>query len=154
MRVLPLPIKAMAVAITMRRRLNQAETRLRLLGGRIPLSSLIQTLAVAEYLNFYHAANALGVAQSSVSARIKALEEDLGVLLFERHTRDVRLTDAGRAFVGLVESGVDLIDHAVKTATIASAGEHGRLRVGIHGLIPGSFLDMLLTRFRAEHPAI
>lgn len=138
----------------MRRRLNQAETRLRLLGGRIPMASLIQTLAVAEYLNFYHAANALGVAQSSVSARIKALEEDLGVLLFERHTRDVRLTDAGRAFVGLVESGVDLIDHAVKTATIASAGEHGRLRVGIHGLIPGSFLDMLLTRFRAEHPAI
>ncbi|MFZ2863993.1 MAG: LysR family transcriptional regulator, partial [Ignavibacteriaceae bacterium] len=48
------------------------------LGSRIPLASLIQTLAVAEYLNFRHAANALGVAQSSVSARVKALEEDLG----------------------------------------------------------------------------
>ena len=59
------------------------------LGSRIPLASLIQTLAVAEYLNFRHAANALGVAQSSVSARVKALEEDPGILLFERHARGV-----------------------------------------------------------------
>lgn len=116
-----------------------------LLGGRIPMASLIQTLAVAEYLNFYHAATALGVAQSSVSARIKALENDLGVLLFERHTRGVRLTEAGRAFVAQIASGLDQIDHAVKTAAIAAAGDNGRLRIGVHGLIPGSFLDVLLT---------
>ncbi len=42
------------------------------------MMTLVHTLAVAEYLNFRHAANALGVAQSSVSARVKALEEDLG----------------------------------------------------------------------------
>lgn len=59
------------------------------LGSRIPLASLIQTIAVAEYLNFRHAANALGVAQSSVSARVKALEDDLGILVFERHARGV-----------------------------------------------------------------
>lgn len=53
-----------------------------------------------------------------------------------------------------VASGIDLIDHAVRTAAIAAAGDSGRLHVGVHGLIPGSFLDMLLTRFRAEHPAI
>ncbi|WP_263858944.1 helix-turn-helix domain-containing protein [Rhodopseudomonas infernalis] len=52
--------------------------------------SLIQTLAVAEYLNFRHAANRLGVSQSSVSTRIKALEEDSGILLFERRHRAVR----------------------------------------------------------------
>ena len=69
------------------------------LGSHIPMASLIQTLAVAEHLNFRHAANALGVAQSSVSARVKALEEDLGILLFERHARGVRLTEAGRHFV-------------------------------------------------------
>jgi predicted transcriptional regulator len=60
------------------------------LGSRIPMASLIQMLTVAEYLNFRHAANALGVAQSSGSARVKALEEDLGILLFERHARGVR----------------------------------------------------------------
>ncbi|MFC5384646.1 LysR family transcriptional regulator [Aquamicrobium segne] len=62
-----------------------------LLGTRIPLVSLRLTLAVAHYLNFHHAAKALGVSQSSVSARVKALEEDLGTLLFERHARGVRL---------------------------------------------------------------
>ena len=62
------------------------------------MMTLVHTLAVAEYLNFRHAANALGVAQSSVSARVKALEEDLGILLFERHARGVRLAgDTARA---------------------------------------------------------
>lgn len=124
------------------------------LGSRIPLASLIQTLAVAEYLNFRHAANALGVAQSSVSARVKTLEEDLGILLFERHARGVRLTEAGRHFVERIAAGVDQLDHAVKTASMAAVGECGRLRIGIHALIPRSFLAELIGRFREDHPGL
>jgi len=115
---------------------------------------LIQTLAVAEYLNFRHAAYALGVAQSSVSTRVKALEEDLGILLFERHARGVRLTDAGRQFIEQVAAGIDQIDQAVKTASMVGSGEHGRLRVGIYALIPGGFLDQLLFEYRQVHPDI
>jgi Mn-dependent DtxR family transcriptional regulator len=92
----------------MRRRVNWRMDRIEartLLGSRVPMASLIQTLAVEEYLNFRHATNALGVSQSSVSIRIKTLEEDLGVLLFERHARGVRLTDAGRRFVEKVAAG-------------------------------------------------
>ena len=48
-----------------------------ILSGRIPLISLVQFMAVAEHLNFRYAANALGVSQSSVSARVKALEKIL-----------------------------------------------------------------------------
>lgn len=99
------------------------------------MMTLVHTLAVAEYLNFRHAANALGVAQSSVSARVKALEEDLGIVLFERHARGVRLTEAGRHFVERIAAGIDQLDHAVKTAGMAAAGESGRLRIGIHALI-------------------
>lgn len=124
------------------------------LGSRIPMASLIQTLAVAEYLNFRHAANALGVAQSSVSARVKALEQDLGILLFERHARGVRLTEAGRHFIERVAIGVDQLDHAVKTAGMAAAGECGRLRIGIHALIPRSFLADLIGQYRENHPGI
>jgi DNA-binding transcriptional LysR family regulator len=124
------------------------------LGSRIPLASLIQTLAVAEHLNFRHAANALGVAPSSVSARVKALEEDLGILLFERHARGVRLTEAGRHFVERIAAGVDQLDHAVKTAGMAATGECGRLRVGIHALIPGSFLSELIAQYRENNPGI
>ena len=125
-----------------------------ILGSRIPLASLIQTLAVAEYLNFRHAADALGVAQSCVSARVKALEEDLGILLFDRNTRGVRLAEAGRLFVEGIAAGIDRLDHAVKTAGMTAAGECGRLRIGIHGLIAGSFLDNLLARYRRRHPSI
>ncbi|WP_459628982.1 LysR family transcriptional regulator [Alsobacter sp. R-9] len=118
------------------------------------MAALIQTLAVAEHLNFRHAANALGVSLSSVSARVKTLEEDLGILLFERHARGVRLTEAGRRFVEHVAAGVDELDHAVKTAGMAAAGECGRLRIGVHALIPGSFLAELIERYRNEHQSI
>src|SRR5690606_35951865 len=124
------------------------------LGSRIPPASLLQTLAVAEYLNFRHAANALGVAQSSVSAPATALEEDLGILLFERHARGVRLTEAGHHFVERIAAGVDQLDHAVKTAGMAAAGESGRLRIGIHALIPHSFLAKLIGQYREDHPGV
>ncbi len=124
------------------------------LGSRIPLVSLIQTLAVAEYLNFRHAANALGVSPSSMSVRVKALEEELGVLLFERHARGVRLTDAGRHFIERVAAGIDQLDHAVKAAGMAASGECGRLRIGVPAMIPGSFLAKLVGRYREDHPGI
>jgi hypothetical protein len=59
------------------------------LGSRIPLTSLIQTLAVAEYLNFRHGANALGASLSSVSAGRPA----------------GRLAEADRHFVELAAAG-------------------------------------------------
>lgn len=136
------------------RKLSDPDEPSLLLRGRVPLASLIQTLAVAEHLSFYRAANALGVSQSSVSARIKALEEDLGVRLFERNTRGVRLTEAGRLFVERVSAGVEHLDHAVKSAGMAALGECGRLRVGVHGLIPHSFLANLIGRYRDDYPGI
>ena len=74
----------------MRRTNHRNLVNVGILSGRIPLISLVQFIAVAEHLNFRHAAKALGISQSSVSARVKALEDNLGVLLFERHARGVR----------------------------------------------------------------
>lgn len=49
---------------------------------------------------------------------------------------------------------MDQLDQAVKTANLAASGESGRLRVGLHGLIPGGFLDKLLAQYRADYPAV
>ncbi len=125
-----------------------------MLGQRIPLVSLIYVLAVAEHLSFRHAATVLGVSQGSMSTRVKSLEDDLGILLFERNTRGVKLTEAGRHFVEQIADGIDRIDHAVKTAGAFARGEQGHLRVGVHGLIPGSFLADLIARYRESHPHI
>jgi DNA-binding transcriptional LysR family regulator len=118
------------------------------------MASLLQVLAVAEYLNFRHAANALGVSQSSVSARIKMLEEELGVLLFERRSRGVRLTEAGRHFVDQVSIGIDQLDHAVKTAGTLARGERGVVRIGVQALISSGFFAELLSGFRELHPDV
>lgn len=124
------------------------------LGSRIPLVSLIHALAVAEHLNFRHAASALGVSQSSVSARIKQLEQDLGIPLFERRHRGVRLTEAGQHFLEHVATGIEHLDHAVRTAGTIARDEQGRLRVGLHLSIAAGFLAELLGQFRELHPAV
>lgn len=105
-------------------------------------------------LNFHHAAHALGISQSSVNARIRTLEEELGILPFERNNRDVRLTEADKRFVQQITASVDQFDHAVKTANMAALRERGHLLIGVHGLIAGSFFDNLLTRHRKEDPDI
>ena len=114
------------------------------LGSRIPLVSLIQALSVAEHLNFRHAASALGVSQSSVSTRIKQLEQDLSIALFERRHRGVRLTEAGQHFLEHVATGIEHLDHAVRTAGAIARGEQGRLCVGLYSSIAAGFLAELL----------
>lgn len=141
----------------MRRRLvkdNSSHQSPRLSVGRIPMVALVQTLAVAEYLSFHRAAQALGTSQSSVSARIKALETDLGITLFDRNTRGVRLTEAGRRFVEQVHDAMGIIDRAVKTAGMRALGEEGELRIGVHALMEDCFIDRLLRRFHTKHPGI
>lgn len=122
--------------------------------GRIPLTALRHAVVVSEVLNFRHAANILGVAQSSVSERIKLLEETLGVLLFERRHRGVRLTDAGRRFIAEVSVGIAHLDHAVRTAGAISTREEGRLAIGLHASIAFGFLAELRRQFRSRHPKI
>lgn len=122
--------------------------------AHIPMVALVQTLAVAQYLSFHRAALALGTSQSSVSARIKALETDLGITLFDRNTRGVRLTEAGRRFVDQVDDAMGILDRAVKTAGMQARGEAGVLRIGVHALTPDCFLDRLLGRFRSTRPGV
>lgn len=118
------------------------------------MAALKQVVVVAEYLNFRHAANFLGVSQSSVSTRIKALEEDLGILLFERRHRGVRLTEAGRSFVAKVAIGIEHLDLAVKTAGATSTGAIGRLHIGMHCSIAAGFLADLRRRYMKEYPNV
>ncbi len=91
---------------------------------------------------------------NQASARVKALEEDLGILLFERHARGVRLTEAGRHFVASVSTGIDQLDHAVKTAGALARGEEGCLRIGLHMPPLAGFLADMLALHHEWHPRI
>jgi Transcriptional regulator len=125
-----------------------------LLGTRIPMASLVHAMTVAEHRSFSHAATALGITQSSVSMRIRALEEELGILLFERRPRGVRLTEAGRRFIDEIATGIGHLDYAIETAGALAKGEAGRLRIGLHSPIPVVFVPELRRRFQEKNPGI
>ena len=125
-----------------------------LLGTRIPLVALIHAVAVGEYLNFRHAALALGTSQSSVSERVRALEETLGVVLFERRNRGVRVTEAGRLFLAHVTEGIEQLDYAVKLAGLVRSGALGRVRIAVPTTIAVGFLSDLLHRYGEKWPDI
>lgn len=91
------------------------DVKRQLRSGRVAMITLIQMLAVAEQLSFRHTVNMLSVAQSAVDNRIKLVEEELGICIFKRSTRGVRLTQAGRRFVERVANDINRLDHAVKT---------------------------------------
>jgi len=125
-----------------------------LLSSRVPMSTLIQVLAVAEHLNFHRAADALGASQPNISTRIKLLEQNLGVLLFERLPRGVRLTEAGSRFVTEVTTGIEFIEHALQTAGAFADGSEGHLAIGLQGSISSEFLVNLRTKFRTAYPKV
>jgi DNA-binding transcriptional LysR family regulator len=111
-------------------------------------------VAVAEERHFTRAAERLRVAQSGLSASIKALERDLGAELFVRHTRRVELTDAGRAL--LTEAHRTLASAtAAREAVAAVRGLlRGRLTVGSEQCLGVIDLPPMLAAFRRAHPGV
>ena len=120
----------------------------------LDMTSLRWSLTVAQMGGFRRAAAHLGVEQSAVSRRVRALEEGLGVSLFQRGPRGVTLTIAGAEFITIVESALALLVAAVDDARSAGTGQRGRLRIGLTAPSLGEFLLRLLERFRGAHPKI
>jgi len=111
-------------------------------------------VAVAEELHFGRAAVRLGLAQPPLSQRIKALEEELGVRLFERTSRRVVLTPAGEAFWGEAREVLKQAGRARDVARKVGLGQGGRLAVGFVNPAMDAFLAEALARFRAEAPGV
>jgi DNA-binding transcriptional LysR family regulator len=112
-------------------------------------------LCVAEEMHFGRAAQRLGISQPPLSQQIRALEEELGVRLFDRTSRRVRLTDAGRLFLPEAQQTLIQADHAAQTARLAHRGEIGRLSLGFTASAP--FVPRVaqaLYRFRQSHPKV
>jgi DNA-binding transcriptional LysR family regulator len=95
------------------------------------LSRLRAFLLVAEELNFTRAAARLHVAQQALSATIARLERDVGVRLFERSTRAVRLTAAGEAMQRRTRRALEELQHGVADARRIERQGRGSLSVGV-----------------------
>ena len=108
--------------------------------------------AAARHQSFQVAAEELHVTPAAVSHQIKSLEEHLGVALFNRLNREVRLTDAGRTCLPGLRDGFDRIAEAVDKVRHRETG--GVLTVSAAPSIAGKWLLPRLERFHERHPDI
>ena len=120
----------------------------------LELRHLRYFLAVAEDLNFSRAAERLHMAQPPLSAAIRQLEQELGTELLLRTTREVRLTDAGRAFLEGARRTLAELERARSDAQRAAAGQVGQVRVGFSWSARFETLPAIGRSFRRSHPEV
>lgn len=110
--------------------------------------------AVSDQLHFGRAAAQLGLSQPALSSRIRLLEDRLGARLFDRHTRQVTLTDAGRALDEGAQRVLRELAAAAETARRAHAGATGVLRVGFGPTLMLSSLGPAVRTYRQRFPGV
>ncbi len=112
-------------------------------------------LNVAKFLNFTEAANHLFIAQSSLSRNISNLEEELGMKLFFRTKKYVRLTPAGAVLYEEFSSLTQQAKEAVEKARLAGLGQEGSISLGvIESQRSENFLPEVLNAVRERYPNI
>lgn len=120
----------------------------------VELRQLRAFVTVAEVGHFGQAADKLNVTQPGLSQRIQALERELGVQLFERNAREVRLTEAGNLLLGHARRLVELESEAVRELRDHRAGTMGRLRVAYQHAGDVSLVAAIIAEFRLRFPAV
>lgn len=110
--------------------------------------------ALAETLNFHRAAERLHISQPPLTVAIRKLEEDLGVALFERDPRGVRLTAAGLAAVGPAREALAAAEKVRDAVRQGAAGRRGRLSIGFIGSAIGDLLPRIISPFRRAYPEV
>lgn len=118
------------------------------------LRQLRYFVAVAEGGTVSGAAQELSVSQSAVTEAIKALEADLGVLLFERRPRGLSVTYEGRQFERHARRILSAVSDARQGLGERTTESGGALNFGVTSLVAGYVLPDLLERFRRAHPSV
>lgn len=118
------------------------------------LRQLRYFIEVAEREHISEAAVHLHVAQSAVSRQIANLEDELGVQLFERIGRNVKLTPIGKIFLEHSVSAIKAIDFAKKQIDEYLDPEKGTIKIGFPTSLAGHLLPTVISAFKSEHPNV
>jgi DNA-binding transcriptional LysR family regulator len=119
----------------------------------VELRELRVFLVLADELHFGRTAERLGISQPGVSEAVRVLESRLGVKLFERTSRRVRLTPAGEELKRGVVPALAALDRALAETSELSRAVRGLLRVGFVLTTEGPALSRLIAAFQARYPA-
>ncbi|WP_235401650.1 LysR family transcriptional regulator [Rubrobacter aplysinae] len=111
-------------------------------------------VAVAEEQSFSRAAQRLHIAQPPLSSQIKQLETELGVRVFDRTSRGVQLTDAGRLLLEESRRILSQVEQTARAVRRAGNGEVGRIALGFVPSASNEVLPELLKVFRSGYPGV
>jgi DNA-binding transcriptional LysR family regulator len=111
-------------------------------------------LSIAETLHFGRTAELIHLSQPALSLQIRALEEEVGVRLFERDRRKTTLTAAGLAFRDDATAAVSQLEQAIRRARLAADGKLGLLRIGFISTAGNEIVPNLVRRFRDSNPDV
>ncbi|WP_283193426.1 LysR family transcriptional regulator [Rhizobium sp. AN80A] len=109
-------------------------------------------LLAAEKRNFAQVARELDMTPAAVTRAIAALEDDLGVQLFVRTTRQVSLTTDGAVFAAQIQPAVEALENARKDVRNAHKSDQGRLRISAPTWLGKTILTPILSGFRDLYP--
>lgn len=111
-------------------------------------------IEVAEREHMSEAADHLLVAQSAISRQITNLEQELGVQLFERKGRNVKLLPIGKVFLTHAKEAIKAIDYAKEQMDEYIDPERGTIKIGFPTSLASSLLPQLLSEFKVAYPDI
>ena len=115
------------------------------------LSHLYYFRTLAEVQHYTRAAEKLFITQPTLSNAVSQLEKELGIPLFEKDGRNVRLTKQGREFNTYISQALDLVDKAIDVAHEQAGAPSGSFDLGVIYTIQADYLPRLLRGFRAKY---
>ncbi|MFT9846139.1 LysR family transcriptional regulator [Aneurinibacillus sp. REN35] len=118
------------------------------------IRQLLYAVTIAEEKSFSRAADKLHLAQPSLSQQIAKLEKEIGVILFERSTSALRLTDAGERFYESAVKILDSVEQIKKEMQDMAELEKGELTVGSLPITGAHILPLVLPVFKEKYPGI
>ena len=126
------------------------QTKLPDLGTR----QLLAVLAIAEYGSFVAAAALLKTSQPALTRTIKRVEDVLGVLLFERTTRKVRITSAGREFIAVAERMLNDLRITARSMRELADQLRGQVILSCIMSVANGVLPRIIADYRGSRPAV
>lgn len=120
----------------------------------VSLRQLRAFIAVASEGHFTRAADKLNLSQSSVSALVHELEANLGLRLFDRHTRLLQITQAGAELLPLVKKAVADIDSVIENSSELRTLGRGRVSIAASSVQAALMLPRFIRQFCIEYPGV
>lgn len=120
----------------------------------VTLRQLRAFIAVAEAEHFTRAADRLRLSQSSVSTLVRELETNLGLRLFDRHTRMLKLTPAGAEILPLARKAMADLDSVIGSSSQLKTLGRGRVSVAASSLQAVLFMPRCIRAFCAQYPGV